>query len=127
MLDFNQFLHGMAAVQRDEKAAQWIDVFRPNRWELLSLIIDTPVSEAEEVWSLKALKEYAALATAPPEGWRIFVSADNPVMWKAVLERGEPTEEWLRQPRKVLAGGRYALRGVHSDAVVERVGFRALM
>jgi nicotinate-nucleotide pyrophosphorylase len=48
MLDFNQFLHGMAAVQRNERTSQWLDIFRPNRWELLSLIIDTPVSEAEE-------------------------------------------------------------------------------
>lgn len=55
MLDFNQFLHGMAAVQRDVKTSRWIDVFRPNRWELLSLIIDTPVSEGEEVRILEDL------------------------------------------------------------------------
>ena len=47
-LNFNEFLHGMAAAQQDERTAQWINVFEPNRWELLSLIIDTPVSEIEE-------------------------------------------------------------------------------
>ena len=55
MLDFNQFLHGMAAVNRNEKTAQWIDIFRPNRWELLSLIIDTPVSETDEARILTEL------------------------------------------------------------------------
>ena len=55
MLDFNQFLHGMAAVQRNDKTAQWIDIFRPNRWELLSLIVDTPVSEVEEARILEEL------------------------------------------------------------------------
>jgi hypothetical protein len=47
-LDFNMFLHGMAAVAKDPKCSGWMDVDKPNKWELMSLIIDTPVSKAEE-------------------------------------------------------------------------------
>eukprot|EP01043_Picozoa_sp_COSAG02_P042681 COSAG02_NODE_3647_length_6427_cov_24.716182_2_plen_616_part_00 len=46
-LNFNEFLHGMASAQQNERTAKWINVFEPNRWELLSLIIDTPVGEVE--------------------------------------------------------------------------------
>lgn len=44
----------------------------------------------------RALKEYGSLASDPSEGWRVFVSEDNPLNWKAVLERGEPSAEWLQ-------------------------------
>jgi hypothetical protein len=43
-LDFQQFLLGMAAAQRDKRTSEWVDVLKPNRWELLSLLVDTPVS-----------------------------------------------------------------------------------
>ena len=54
-LDFNQFLHGMALAQHDPRTKQWINVFEPNRWELLSLIIDTPVSEVEDARIYKSM------------------------------------------------------------------------
>lgn len=47
-MNFLQFLHGMSAVAKDEKAAGWLDLEQPNKWELLSLLVDTPVSAAEE-------------------------------------------------------------------------------
>ena len=47
-LNFNEFLQGMAVAQQHESTKQWINVLEPNRWELLSLIIDTPVSLEEE-------------------------------------------------------------------------------
>lgn len=47
-LDFMGFLQGMAVVQRDRNASMYVNVLKPNRWELLSLIIDTPVSRVEE-------------------------------------------------------------------------------
>ena len=45
-LEFQDFLLGMASVQQERPG--WVDVLKPNRWELLSLLIDTPVSKAEE-------------------------------------------------------------------------------
>ena len=33
--------------QSNERTAGWVDIDKPNRWELLSLIIDTPVSKEE--------------------------------------------------------------------------------
>ena len=33
----------------------------------------------------RALKEYGELCTAPAEGWRVFVCADDNLSWKAVL------------------------------------------
>ena len=47
-LTFNQFLKGMKFVKKDPKCATWIDINKPNKWELLSLLIDTPVGSAEE-------------------------------------------------------------------------------
>ena len=44
----------------------------------------------------RVLKEYCSLASDPAEGWRVFVSEDNPLSWKAVMERGEPSPEWIR-------------------------------
>jgi ubiquitin-protein ligase len=44
----------------------------------------------------RALKEYGSLASDPAEGWRVFVSEDDPLSWKAVMERGEPSPEWLQ-------------------------------
>jgi len=44
-LTFSDFLFGMVEVQRNERTAGWVDIDKPNRWELLSLIIDTPVSK----------------------------------------------------------------------------------
>jgi hypothetical protein len=47
-LSFNDFLHGMKAVKGDDRCSGWIDINKPNKWEILSLIIDTPVGEVEE-------------------------------------------------------------------------------
>ena len=47
-LDFKMFLHGIANVQNDPRCADWLGMDKPNKWELMSLIIDTPVSKAEE-------------------------------------------------------------------------------
>ena len=47
-LTFNLFLKGMKSVKKDSKCSTWIDINKPNKWEILSLIIDTPVGEAEE-------------------------------------------------------------------------------
>ena len=47
-MNFLQYLHGMAVAAKDAKAAGWLDIEQPNKWELLSLIVDTPVSAAEE-------------------------------------------------------------------------------
>jgi ubiquitin-protein ligase len=44
----------------------------------------------------RALKEYASLTADPIEGWRVFVSEDNPLSWKAVMARGEPSPEWIQ-------------------------------
>ena len=38
----------MKFVKKDPKCATWIDINKPNKWELLSLLIDTPVGSAEE-------------------------------------------------------------------------------
>lgn len=54
-LTFNDFLHGMKFVKADERCASWIDVNKPNKWEVLSLIIDTPVGEVEEQRILSSL------------------------------------------------------------------------
>ena len=54
-LTFDDYLHGMGNVTRDPKCHDWIDIARPNQWELLSLIIDTPHSEAEDERLLEGL------------------------------------------------------------------------
>ena len=54
-LTFADYLHGMGHVAKDPKCHDWIDIARPNQWELLSLIIDTPHSEAEDVRLLEGL------------------------------------------------------------------------
>jgi len=33
----------------------------------------------------RLLKEYTSVATSPPDGWRVFVGADDQLAWKAVL------------------------------------------
>jgi hypothetical protein len=47
-LSFNGFLHGMARAQKDPTCCTWMNMDKPNKWEMLSLLIDTPVSAAEE-------------------------------------------------------------------------------
>ena len=44
----------------------------------------------------RVMKEYAAVNKSPPEGWRVFLSEDNVFSWKAVMERGEPSPEWIQ-------------------------------
>jgi hypothetical protein len=47
-LSFKEYLHGMNFVNHDKRCSGWIDVAKPNKWELLSLLIDTPHSEETE-------------------------------------------------------------------------------
>ena len=54
-MNFNQFLIGMANVRKDERAKGWMDVNKPNKWELLSLLIDTPINKVEEKEILASL------------------------------------------------------------------------
>jgi len=65
-LSFKLFLQGMADVQRDERAANWLDLDQPNKWELLSLIIDTPVSRSEHHEVLQGLSGATTVAFAHP-------------------------------------------------------------
>lgn len=46
------FLHGITHVNKDERAKRLINLERPNKWELISLIVDTQVSRrlATELW-----------------------------------------------------------------------------
>jgi ubiquitin-protein ligase len=58
----------------------------------------------------RALKEYGGLISDPLENWRVFVSAENPMQWKAVFERGQPSDEWLQtQGSCPYAGGTWLL------------------
>ena len=54
-LTFNDFLFGMKAVKANERCSTWIDINKPNRWEILSLIVDTPVGALEEKRILASL------------------------------------------------------------------------
>ena len=54
-IEFSGFLHGVAKVQKDPKCAAWMDFNKPNKFEMMSLIIDTPVSKAEEQRILEGL------------------------------------------------------------------------
>lgn len=47
-ISFADFVAGIGAVQADDRLAGTLDLAAPNPWELLSLVIDTPVSKAEE-------------------------------------------------------------------------------
>jgi adenylate kinase family enzyme/Ca2+-binding EF-hand superfamily protein len=47
-LNFHEYLHGLSFAQADSKCKDWCDFAKPNKWELLSLIIDTPHSKEEE-------------------------------------------------------------------------------
>eukprot|EP01047_Picozoa_sp_COSAG01_P033950 COSAG01_NODE_2524_length_7505_cov_29.604915_5_plen_835_part_00 len=46
-LNFFQFMVGVMAVKRDERLKGRVDLAKPNPWDMLSLLIDTPVSEYE--------------------------------------------------------------------------------
>ena len=53
-ISFSDFMHGMIRVKADPDVAEMIKLDAPNKWELLSLLIDSPISE-EQVhrhWSL---------------------------------------------------------------------------
>ena len=47
-LDFAAFLRGLVAVRKDDRCKDWLEIDKPHKWELLSLIIDTPISRLEE-------------------------------------------------------------------------------
>ena len=47
-LNFHEWLEGMAFVAKDSRCKDYIDFAKPNKWELLSLIVDTPHSQGEE-------------------------------------------------------------------------------
>jgi Ca2+-binding EF-hand superfamily protein len=47
-LSFADFLHGMRKCKDDPKCVDFIDISKPNKWELLSLLVDTPISTRDE-------------------------------------------------------------------------------
>ena len=47
-LDFAAFLRGLVAVRKDDRCKDWLEIDKPHKWGLLSLIIDTPISRLEE-------------------------------------------------------------------------------
>jgi Ca2+-binding EF-hand superfamily protein len=54
-INFAQFLLGMVDVQRQSRCEGWMDVDKPAKWELLSLLIDTPTAKDDEQNILDAL------------------------------------------------------------------------
>jgi len=54
-LSFTDFLHGMRRCQDDPLCADFIDISKPNKWELLSLLVDMPISKREEQEILDSL------------------------------------------------------------------------
>ena len=54
-LTFTDFLHGMRKCQDDETIGDFMDISKPNKWELLSLLVDTPISKREEAEILDSL------------------------------------------------------------------------
>lgn len=47
-LTFTDFLHGMRRCNDDPQCGDFIDISKPNKWELLSLLVDLPISKREE-------------------------------------------------------------------------------
>jgi Ca2+-binding EF-hand superfamily protein len=47
-LTFTEFLHGMRRCHDDPQCTDFIDISKPNKWELLSLLVDLPISKREE-------------------------------------------------------------------------------
>ena len=54
-LNFVQYLHGLANATKDERTKNMLKLDARNKFELLSLLIDTPVSKAEEAMLLDGL------------------------------------------------------------------------
>ena len=79
-LTFTAFLHGMRRMQDDEKCAGWVDITKPTQWELLSLLIDTPISEKEEKKIMDSL--------TPVERWgiKLLQNKSRPMDKKAMQE-----------------------------------------
>ena len=47
-IPFSEFVHGMITVKRDPELSSIIPLDVPNRFQLLSLLIDTPINEEQE-------------------------------------------------------------------------------
>eukprot|EP01043_Picozoa_sp_COSAG02_P005034 COSAG02_NODE_134_length_34593_cov_43.594886_20_plen_531_part_00 len=84
-LNFVQYLHGLANTRKNERANGMLDLHARNKFELLSLLIDTPVSTAEEELLLENLTGIEKMGIA--------------MLKKDKLEHGELSKE---QARKVL-------------------------
>lgn len=54
-LTFIDFLHGMRRCNDDPTCADFVDISKPNKWELLSLLVDLPISKREEQEILDSL------------------------------------------------------------------------
>ena len=54
-LTFTDFLHGMRRCYDDPQCAVFVDISKPNKWELLSLLVDLPISKREEQEILESL------------------------------------------------------------------------
>ena len=54
-LTFLDYLLGVSMVDKDERCKGWMDTAKPNKMEMISLLIDTPVSKEEEQMLLEAL------------------------------------------------------------------------
>ena len=83
-INFLQYLHGIAAVAKDERAAGWLNVEQPNKWELLSLLVDTPVSEVEEAKILESLSALERMGIRMLKNDRVDMDKEN---MRAVLKR----------------------------------------
>ena len=92
-LTFTAFLHGMRRMQDDEKCAGWVDITKPTQWELLSLLIDTPISEKEEKKIMDSL--------TPVERWGI----------KLLQKKSRPMDRQAMQEVLTRAGNSSAAGG----------------
>ena len=91
VLDFTAFLHGMAAVQRNPKTSEWVDILKPNRWELLSLLVDTPVSQAEEDEILSGLSTVERIGFGMAQRWSISTKMNEESTREVLSRAGKGT------------------------------------
>ena len=60
-VDFTQFLHGMAAVEErcrtlsEDRCQNWTTLLKPDRWQLMPLIVDMPHTEDEEQYAYERM------------------------------------------------------------------------
>eukprot|EP01048_Picozoa_sp_COSAG05_P024292 COSAG05_NODE_5649_length_1122_cov_1.413490_1_plen_335_part_10 len=108
-LTFAGWLEGMAQVVKDPRCKDYIDFAKPNRWELLSLIVDTPHSQGEEDRIL------ASLTALERAGINMLKKMNTP-MDKAHM-RDVLTQAGEGNLRKVLPDQVAKLGSVHMDCV----------